>query len=64
MAPPETPARYQAQQRRFRMIPAMTSAVPTRAPGSDFAELSNMRSYGYVLRHLHAVGAPLRAARR
>jgi fatty acid desaturase len=29
--------------------------------GVDYAQCGLLRSYGYVLRHLHAVGAPLRA---
>ena len=41
---------------------------PTAAAGGDFADLHGivsraelLRSSGYVLRHLHTVGAPLRA---
>jgi fatty acid desaturase len=34
------------------------------ARGISYAECGLLRSYGHVLRHLHAVGAPLRAAQR
>jgi hypothetical protein len=34
------------------------------ARGISYAECGLLRSYGHVLLHLHAVGAPLRAAQR
>jgi hypothetical protein len=32
--------------------------------GSSYSQCGLLRSYGQVLRHLRAVGAPLRAVRR
>jgi fatty acid desaturase len=32
--------------------------------GISYSQCGLLRSYGHVLRHLHTVGAPLRAARR
>nr|WP_216217566.1 acyl-CoA desaturase [Amycolatopsis aidingensis] len=62
---------YQIEHHLFPSMPmpSLRRAQPIvrdfcRARGIDYSQCGIVRSYGYVLRHLHAVGAPLRAGAR
>ncbi|WP_020669509.1 fatty acid desaturase family protein [Amycolatopsis nigrescens] len=62
---------YQIEHHLFPTLPRphLRRAQPIvrefcRQRGIDYAQCGWLRTYGYVLEHLHAVGAPLRAATR